>query len=94
MLIFKFTHGYGEMDYVAAETMLQSIVILCETQDIDISELGNSQVIEFKSKFWDDVYLSDEEGSSFPNINSMEGKTLRDWINENNYPDYIAGTNN
>ncbi|AGO49625.1 hypothetical protein Phi13:2_gp015 [Cellulophaga phage phi13:2] len=94
MRIFKFIHEDGEMDIVAAETELLATILLCEEQNIDISELRDSNVKEIKKCKWDEIYLADEEGSKFPTINNMDGKTLKDLIAEIDYGQYIAGTGN
>lgn len=92
MRIFKFTHEDGEIDIIAATKVLEATSILCNINDIDISDLETSDVVEVKKSEWDDIYYTKEDGSEFALINSMEGKTLSDWISENDHPGYIAGT--
>lgn len=92
MRIFKFTHDDGEIDIVAATKILEAASILCTINDIDITDIETSDVEEIKKSEWDDIYFSKEDGQEFALITTLDGKTLLDWISENDNPGYIAGT--
>jgi len=93
MKVFKITHANKIEDFIAAARPLQASSILCQTKHYTLEELEESEISEIQTKYWDNYYLSEEENSRYPLINTLDGITIGDWVKENrNESGFIAST--
>jgi len=92
MKIFEISSDDGQLDYVAANTIVQCLKIYCSMTMIELNDLDDDvEIKELPEEKWAEKNVINPDYDP-EDLDDWKTMTFKQWMSEATSPDIIAGT--
>jgi hypothetical protein len=89
--IFEITHEDGEKEWVSGDTIIKALVVYLDTNDMVISEILDSEIVELPKEKWSEYSVTNPDYDK-DDPEDKESQTFEEYMKENAHPELICGT--
>ena len=92
MKIYEIQYSCGEKEWIAANTVIEALIISHGFSEMDICDLEREDdIVIFPEEKWSDAWVTDPDNLD-DDGDETKLYTFKEWMDKNNVPDLIAMT--